>query len=101
MRILVLITIIGFGVLNAQTIQEWAMAQLGPDDSREVTAALELRCGEAAGLEQQHCEEDLRKAFSSGTRDAGDIVRLHCTRFDNRWSDAQDDSDICAQPQEG
>ena len=101
MRILVLVTIMGFAVMYGETAYDMARAQLEPAESHEVTVALKLSCGDAAGLEQRHCEEDLRKAFSSGARDAGDIVRLHCTRFDNGWADAQSDSDICTTQQEG
>ena len=100
MRLLVLATFLIFGVTYGQEIHDFAWAKLGPTESPEVVAALQLRCGEAAELEQRHCEEDLRKAFSSGERDAGDIVRLHCTRFDNGWTEVERDSDICAQPQE-
>jgi hypothetical protein len=95
MRVLVLATILGFGVTYGSETLDFARAMLGPSDSPEVVAALELRCGDAVELEQQHCEEDLRKAFSSGERDAGDIVRLHCTRFDNGWADAESSPEVC------
>jgi hypothetical protein len=90
-----------FGATYGEQIFEFGRAHLGPAESPEVAAALELRCGDAVELEQRHCEQDLREAFSSGERDAGDIVRLHCTRFDNRWADAQSSSDICASLHEG
>jgi len=95
MRLLVLATLVVFGVTYGQDVRDFALAKLAPGDSAEVTAALELRCGDAAEVEQRLCEEDLRKAFSSGERDAGDIVRLHCTRFDNGWADAPAHPEVC------
>lgn len=95
MRVLVLATLLIFGVSYGEEMRDFARSQLGPAESPEVVAALKLRCGQTVALEQRHCEEDLRKAFSSGERDAGDIVRLHCTRFDNGWADAQSSPDVC------
>ena len=100
MRLLVLVSLIGLGLMHAPTLLELAREGLGRGDGPEVVAALELRCGDAAGLEQRHCEEDLRKAFSSGERDASDIVRLHCTRFDNGWADQQAQHEVCTSLQE-
>ena len=101
MRILVFITIVGFGAMNAGAIKNFATDLVTPSETPQVAAALELRCGDAVGLERQHCEEDLRKAFSSGTRDAGDIVRLHCTKFDNGWVADEGRADVCALVREG
>jgi len=101
MRLLVIATLVVFGVVYGQDLKEGVRWALQPGDSAEVAAALELRCGDAADVEQRLCEEDLRKAFSSGERDASDIVRLHCTRFDNRWADARAHPEVCNSLSEG
>ena len=96
MRILLLTSILGIAVMHHEAILVEANRLLSGAESAEVAAALEVRCGGAEGLERRHCEADLRDAFERGTSDAGAIVRLHCTRFENRWTPAQDDSPICA-----
>ncbi len=100
MRLALFVSILGIAAMHHQTIVDEATALLAQGDSAEVTAALELRCGDAAGLERQHCEADLRDAFANGTSNAGTIVRLHCTRFENRWVDERGPSPICASVRE-
>jgi len=95
MRLLILTTLLCFTAVYHETIAAEAERLLGRGDTAEVNAALELRCGGAEGLERKHCEDDLRDAFERGTSDAGAIVRLHCTRFENRWSEQRDESPIC------
>jgi hypothetical protein len=101
MRILLLTTILGFAAMYHESIIDEANRLLEPGDSAEVAAALEVRCGDATGLERQYCENDLRDAFARGTSDAGTIVRLHCTHFENGWSEDADKSPICASVREG
>lgn len=101
MRILILTTILAFAAVHHEAILEHGARLLAPDDAPEVAAAIELRCGDAAGLDRQHCEADLRDAFETGTSDAGAIVRLHCTHFENGWAEDRDRSPICATVREG
>ncbi len=95
MRILILGIVVGIAAMHHETLIEHADRLLLRGDSPEVVAALELRCGGAEDLERRHCEADLRDAFERGTSDAGTIVKLHCTHFENRWSGERDDSPIC------
>ncbi len=96
MRLLIFGFIVGLAAMHHETLLDHGEQLLSPGDSPEVVAALEVRCGGAVGLDRRHCEADLREAFERGTSDAGTIVRLHCTHFDNRWSAEQrNDSPIC------
>ena len=100
MRIALLASIFAVAVMHHETLFAEASRWLDAGDTAEVRAALELRCGEANGLERRHCEADLREAFARGTSDAGTIVRLHCTHFENRWSAERSRSPICASVHE-
>jgi hypothetical protein len=101
MRITLIASILAIGVMHHETIRTEAKALMDPGDSAEIHAALQVRCGDAVGLERRHCEADLREAIANGTSDAGTIVRLHCTHFDNRWSAERAREPVCAAMHEG
>lgn len=100
MRAMLILSLIAVGAMHHATIREHATRLTSPGDAAAVTAALELRCGGAEPAERSRCEGDLRDAFARGTSDAGTIVRLHCTRFDNGWSESRAPSPVCATIQE-
>ena len=96
MRLLVLISILGLAAIHGQDLYELGRERLGPPrDDPQTLDALEVRCGDAQGRERTHCEADLRHAFQNGGRQPEEIVKLHCTRFDNGWVAQEADLDVC------
>jgi len=101
MRFLIALSILGLAIVHGQDLFDFTQSALGPrGDDPQTRAALELRCGKAVGRERLFCEADLRQAFANGDRAADEIVRLHCTRFDNGWSAPASSPAICQSSHE-
>lgn len=96
MRVLVFVTLFTIIAVNHQLLITEAQRLIDGDDAASVQAAIAVRCGDAPAHERRMCEADLREAFAAGTSDAQDIVRLHCTQFENGWVERRSPSPICA-----
>lgn len=86
MRTLIGITLLGFGLFHAQDLMEIGQVWIHGEEDPHTLAALEVRCGDEPLHMRDQCESELRDDFERGRLVPGEIVRRHCTHFDNRWA---------------
>jgi hypothetical protein len=98
MRALVVASIITLLVYQGPTLYDWANDSFFGEVDPHVQPAIALRCDEASANARAECEHELRREFASGTIHPEAIVRRHCTRYANRWSeDAEPPARVCSE----
>jgi len=98
MRALVAASIISLLAYHGPALYDWANGSLFGAVDPLVRPAIALRCDEVAFGTRADCEQELLREFSSGAAEPEAIVRRHCTRYANRWSeDAEQPAPVCSE----
>jgi hypothetical protein len=76
--------------------QDWFLSRALEPDER---TAVELQCRSMDGVLRESCESETTESLVAGEFDPEPILRVHCTRFENRWAtgDVEIPPDLCIQ----
>jgi hypothetical protein len=97
MRNFVAFTLTVCALFHGQELISNAQELIADDTDPYIQTATALRCGSEPASVASECVRALHKDFETGIRKPEEVVRRHCTRFDNSWSDeVQRTSDLCS-----